>query len=52
MRRYRDVKIDSEINEDIVDQIIEAEQIGEEIQNTEEIVTIEEQFIYNSSAIG
>ena len=42
MRRYRDVKIDSEINEDIVDQIIEAEQIGEEIQNTEEIVTIEE----------
>ena len=42
MRRYRDVKIDSEINEDIADQIIEAEQIGEEIQNTEEIVTIEE----------
>ncbi len=41
MRRYRDVKIDSEINEDIADQIIEAEQIGEDIQS-EEVLTTEE----------
>ena len=41
MRRYRDVKIDSEINEDIADQIIEAEQIGEDIQSEEVLITEE-----------
>ena len=35
MRRYRDVKIDSEINEEIADQILEAEQIGEELSPVE-----------------
>lgn len=41
MRRYRDVKIDSEINEDIAEQIIEAEQIGEDIQSEEVLITEE-----------
>ena len=41
MRRYRDVKIDSEINEDIADQIIEAEQIGEDVQSEEVLITEE-----------
>ena len=35
MRRYRDVKIDTELNQDISDQILEVEQIGEETLITE-----------------
>ena len=40
-RRAYEPQEDSEINEDIADQIIEAEQIGEDIQSEEVLITEE-----------